>query len=239
MSRNKIAGVLLSLLSAAVLVGCGNGVGQPGLTGNGSPASGGGADGGSAIAPGATSEPRQVSGFTGVKLSTSGELRISHTGTESLTIEAEAAVLPKLTSEVVDGKLLLGIKPNESYSTRVPVVYKLTVKDLTSLAVAGSGKAIDTQITGDRFELDLDGSGDITAGGTVRELIAKVTGSGDLKADALVANVGSVVLDGSGDATVKVSDKLDAKVSGSGSLTYLGNPALTKDVRGSGDITKG
>ncbi|MEJ3656289.1 head GIN domain-containing protein [Actinomycetes bacterium KLBMP 9759] len=238
MSRNRIAGVLLSLVSAAVLAGCGNGVGAPGLTGNASPASGG-ADTGSQIAAGATSEPRQVGGFTGVKLSTSGELRISHTGTESLTIEAEAAVLPKLTSEVVDGKLLLGIKPNESYSTRVPVVYKLTVKDLTSLAVAGSGEAIDTQIKGDKFEIELDGSGDITAGGTVRELVAKVAGSGDLKAEALAANVGNVVVDGSGDATVKVSDKLDAKVNGSGSLNYLGDPVLTKDIRGSGDITKG
>jgi hypothetical protein len=47
-------------------------------------------------------ESRQVSGFTKIELSGSGELKIEQTGTESLTISAEDNVLPKITSEVSD-----------------------------------------------------------------------------------------------------------------------------------------
>jgi hypothetical protein len=42
-----------------------------------------------------SSESRQVSGFTKVELSGSGELKIEQTGTESLTISAEDNVLPR------------------------------------------------------------------------------------------------------------------------------------------------
>lgn len=226
----KIVPALLALTTAAVLAACGTGTTPtPGLTSNTSPGSGTGGPG----------ESRQVSGYTGVRLATSGNLLISHTGTESLTIEAEPAVLPKLTSEVVDGTLVLGVKPNESFMTTQPIIYRLTVKDLTSLAAAGSGDVTDTELKGDKVAIDITGSGTITAGGTVGEQTVKVAGSGNYKGEALATKTATVTVTGSGDATAKVSDKLDATVSGSGSITYLGDPALTKAVRGSGDITKG
>lgn len=231
----KIVPALLALVgAAALLAACGTpGTGNtptPGLTSNGSDAG----TGGSGIG-----ESRQVSGFTGVRLATSGNLLISHTGTESLTIEAEAAILPKLTSDVVDGKLVLGVKSNERVVTNQPITYRLTVKDLTSIAAAGSGDATDTELTGDKIAIEVDGSGSVTTGGTVGEQTVQVAGSGNYKGEALTTKTATVAVAGSGDATVKVSDKLVADVSGSGSITYLGDPALTKNVRGSGDITKG
>ena len=49
-----------------------------------------------------------------------------------------------------------------------------------------------------------------------------------------------LLISGSGNATVTVSDRLDAQLSGSGQLTYYGNPPqVTQDVSGSGRVTKG
>ena len=37
---------------------------------------------------------------------------------------------------------------------------------------------------------------------------------------------------------MNVSDALDAEVSGSGSVEYLGNPAINQDVSGAGEVRK-
>jgi hypothetical protein len=56
------------------------------------------------------SEKRDVVGFTEVAISGEGELTLSQTGQESLTIEAEDNLLPLLTSTVAHGCLTLGTK---------------------------------------------------------------------------------------------------------------------------------
>jgi hypothetical protein len=84
-------------------------------------------------------ESREVSGFAKVELSGTGELTIKKTGTESLTISAEDNLLPRLTSEVSNGTLILGAKPNTSILPTKPITYSVTVKELTGRAVSGSG----------------------------------------------------------------------------------------------------
>ena len=86
-----------------------------------------------------TSESRQVSGFSKVELSGSGELTIEQTGTESLTISAGENLLPKLTSEVSGDTLVLRSTSNAKIIPTQPIKYSLTVKDLSGLAVSGSG----------------------------------------------------------------------------------------------------
>ncbi len=53
------------------------------------------------------SQVRNVRNFHAISLHTSGRLIIEETGTESLTIEAEDNLLPYLTSEVRDHRLIL------------------------------------------------------------------------------------------------------------------------------------
>jgi hypothetical protein len=56
------------------------------------------------------SESRSVTDFTGVELSGSGKLIIEQSDVESLTITADDNLLPDLTAEVRDSRLLLGTK---------------------------------------------------------------------------------------------------------------------------------
>ena len=55
----------------------------------------------------------------------------------------------------------------------------------------------------------------------------------------LVTAEGGVSVSGSGNAKVNVSDRLDAEISGSGSIIYLGDPEISAITRGSGRIEKG
>src|SRR5215211_2956329 len=116
-----------------------------------------------------------------------------------------------------------------------------TVAMLTACSVTtGSGTVTASTITAPSLAVDLSGSGKITVGGTVEQQDLKISGSGEYLAKDLQTKVASAEISGSGNATVTVSDKLDAQLSGSGQLTYYGNPPqVTREVRGSGRVTKG
>jgi hypothetical protein len=186
------------------------------------------------------SESRTVSGFTKIDLSGAGDVIIEQNGTEALTIEAEDNLIPKLTSEVVNGTLRLGEKSNLTIHLTKPVTYRVSMKDVSGLMISGSGTVTASTITAPSLAVDLSGSGKITVGGTVEQQHLKISGSGEYRAKDLQTKVASAEISGSGNATVTVSDKLDAQLSGSGQLTYYGNPPqVTREVSGSGRVTKG
>jgi hypothetical protein len=114
-----------------------------------------------------SSESSQVSGFSKVELSGSGELKIEQTGTESLTISAEDNVLPKISSEVSRDTLILGAKSNAKIIPTKPISYSLTVKDLTGLAVSGSGSVTMSKLATPGLSTEISGSAAITASGTL------------------------------------------------------------------------
>jgi hypothetical protein len=186
------------------------------------------------------SESRTVSGFTKIDLSGAGDVIIEQNGTEALTIEAEDNLIPKLTSEVVNGTLRLGEKSNLTIHLTKPVTYRVSMKDVSGLMISGSGTVTASTITAPSLAVDLSGSGKITVGGTVDQQDLVISGSGEYQAKDLQTKNASVEISGSGNATVTVNDKLDAQISGSGQLTYYGNPPqVTQEVSGSGRVTKG
>jgi hypothetical protein len=183
-------------------------------------------------------EPRQVSGFTKIELSGTGEVTVQKTGTESLTISAEDNILPRLTSKVSDGTLDLGTKANAKISPTKPITYSVTVKDLTGLAVSGSGTIHVTNLTTAALSIDISGSGTITANGTVDDQDLEISGSGRYQAEQLASKTVKAQISGSGTASVLATDRLDVEISGSGTLTYSGNPQVQQEISGSGRLIK-
>ena len=107
-------------------------------------------------------ESRDVGGFSTIELSGSGNVIIEQDGTESLSIEAEANVLPDLTSDVSSGTLRLGTKEGVDLHPTLPVTYRVTVKDLAGLRLSGSGSVTAAGITTPAISIDISGSGDVT-----------------------------------------------------------------------------
>lgn len=202
-------------------------------------------------------ESRDVSGFDGVVLHGSGTVRIEVTGTESLTIEAEDNLLEYLTTDVVGRTLEL--ESSRSISPTEEIIYTITAESLESLAISGSGEIAAIGITGSRLDTEINGSGSISAqgidvgvasidisgsggvelSGNAGDLDLSISGSGDFEGAGLTAMEGEVSVSGSGDAIVNVTDRLDAEVSGSGNIRYLGDPNVNADTRGSGSISRG
>jgi len=203
------------------------------------------------------SESRNVSGFTEVALESIGDLTIQQTGSESLTIEAEDNIIPKLKTEVKDNRLDLGIEPNTSIQATKPINYKLTVKDLNALELSGSGSIDAENINTNNLAVTNRGSGDVAARVDINNLKVAQRGSGDVKttgktdtqdvntsgsgsyqAENLQSKEAQIVANGSGEASINASDKLDVRINGSGSVEYIGNPTITQRINGSGELTR-
>ncbi len=184
------------------------------------------------------SEPRDVNGFDEVDLNGVGSLSIRQTGSESLTVEAEEDVLPKIKTKVVDERLIIGPEPNTNIRTTKPINYELTVEDLHALGLSGSGDIDAEAINTDTLKIDVGGSGAIKTSGTADIQEIKVSGSGDYRAEDLESKQAEIDVKGSGSAIVNVSDALDAKVSGAGSVEYIGNPTVEKEVSGAGRVSE-
>lgn len=186
----------------------------------------------------ATSESRDVSGFDEVELRGVGNLSIRQTESESLTVEAEEDVLPKIRAEVENDHLIIGPKPNTSIQTTEPINYVLTVKDLHALKVSGAGDVEVEDISTDKLGINISESGAVDASGRADSQEVDISGSGTYRAENLESKEVKIDVEGAGSAIVNVSEALDAKVSGAGSVEYIGNPGVEKDVSGAGRVSE-
>lgn len=181
---------------------------------------------------------RDVSGFDEVELRGVGNLSMRQTGTESLTVEAEEDVLPKIGTEVVDGRLIIGPEPNTSIQTSEPINYELTVKDLHALEASGSGDVDAISISTGELVVTISGTADVEMSGKAESQKVDITGSGGYRAGELESKEAKIGVGGSSSAIVNVSDALDAEVSGAGSVEYVGAPVVSQDVSGAGRVSK-
>ena len=199
-------------------------------------------------------ETRDVSGFTEIVLEGSGTVNVEITGTESLTIEAEDNLMSHLTSDVRNGRLVLGT--DTPLSTTRGITYSITVETLEGVTIDGSGNVTSSDLSGESFNAEINGSGtidltgvdlrsfvseisgsgDIDVTGVADELRVRIPGSGTFTGDELEAVTGDVTISGSGAAVVNVSDTLTAEIDGSGSIEYLGDPTVDSTINGSGSI---
>jgi len=184
------------------------------------------------------SESRNVSGFEEVELQGVGNLSIQQTDSESLTVEAEEDVLPKIRSEVENDRLIIGPEPNTSIQTTQPINYTLTVKDLNALKVSGPGNVDAEDISTDELAVTTSGAGNVKISGEADSQEINISGSGSYQAEDLESKEVKVDVGGSGSAVVNVSDELNAEVSGIGSVEYIGDPTVNQDVSGVGAVRK-
>lgn len=112
---------------------------------------------------------------------------------------------------------------------------EIEASDLT-VTIDGSGAVeVDDVVAGGTTVL-VDGSGAVTLDGSTDTLDVAIPGSGDVRLADLEARDAVVRIDGSGEAEVHATGTLDAAIGGSGRIAYAGDPDVTRDIEGSGEI---
>lgn len=211
----RISGYVLAICLAACTLSCGEVVSGSGRV---------------------TSESRPVGHFKEIELSGSGELIVEQTDSESVSVEAEDNLLPLITVEVSGDRLNLGFRNGVNVRPTKPIVFRVNVKELTGLALSGSGSAKLTKIETPRLVVRISGSGEVHISGKADKQEVHISGSGSYSAEHLASKDATIEISGSGSAAVDASEHLEASISGSGSIEYAGNPSVNQHISGSGSV---
>jgi hypothetical protein len=203
------------------------------------------------------SDDRDIDAVEAVEIRTDGDLTVTLGDTPSLRITGPQNALGRLTSDVVDGVLVLGAKgPGWGFGLG-KISYELTVPSLSSISVEGSSDVVADFSGADEVWISIDGSGDVTGTGLdADEVTSSISGSGDIDlvgrtdvqsieidgsgafgGEDLVSADATVEISGSGDVEVNATGTLDADISGSGSIRHTGGAKVTSDISGSGSIS--
>jgi len=201
-----------------------------------------------------TNTTKNVSGFNQVVLSGTGTLIITQGDNESLVIEAEDNIGPKITTEVSNNQL--SINQNGIPIPTKPIKYYLTVKDLNQIQIDGTGEIqSDTLNTNNLtiiingagqstmtnlnvllLNININGAGKLNIGGTATNQTIKIAGAGNYSADNLNSKTATINIDGGGNVVVKVSQLLNVIINGAGDISYIGNPQIKKQINGAGNV---
>jgi hypothetical protein len=204
-------------------------------------------------------QSRELAHFSGVSLSLPAQMELRIGANEGITIETDDNLLPLIETVIEDGTLKIrSNKRNQSLNSKNMKIV-VQAKDVSRLALGGSGSIDSDALKGKTLQVDLGGSGSInikgvesdslavsvggsgnmkTGGGWTKSLSVSIGGSGDVDMGQVKAKDASVSVAGSGEATVAVSEALSVTIAGSGDVNYYGDPKVSKNVVGSGDVKR-
>ncbi len=203
-------------------------------------------------------EFRSLSGVTAVNLASIGNLRIVYGDKEEIAIKADDNLMSYITTDVDDGVLTIGVKSAINILPLEKIEYVLTVTQPSEqLKVSGLGNIFAEKIDTTSFGVVVSGSGDITVkdlqatnveavisglgsisldSGKIESQNVTISGSGTYQAEDVASVTASIRVSGLGNASVWVTEKIDAVISGSGDIEYYGDPQVNKEVSGLGRL---
>lgn len=174
-----------------------------------------------------------------------------------VVIETDQNLMRYINVELHDGSLNINNVHNLKGSRGIVVeVYYQTLEQVQStgnskislkgileadhlrVGLSGAG-AIDLEIDTDMIKVDMSGAGVVELRGKTRRQEVHISGAGGLVAEKLISEECNVHLSGLGGASVYVSEKLEASITGIGGITYAGSPSLIeKQITGLGKIQR-
>lgn len=184
-------------------------------------------------------ERRDVSGFNRISFEGFGTLIITQGSEETLTIEAEDNILPRIETKVRGGTLEIGFDTNKWQDIVRPtksITFNLTVITLDGMALSGAGSIEANSIDAERFDVELSGAGSIEISGFVGTQEINVSGAGSYDGAELQSERIDVNISGAGSATVWATESLDVNISGVGNVSYYGDPQVREVISGLGNL---
>ncbi|HEY0895257.1 MAG TPA: head GIN domain-containing protein [Sphingobacteriaceae bacterium] len=207
-------------------------------------------------------QDQRIAPFTGINVGGPFNVTVRFGQKEEIRMEGDKEVISRIETRVENGTLKINYRDRRNWSwgtdggSKVKIF--ITVKNLKSLSVSGSGRTVvEGTVRGDSFSAVVSGSGGLTADMTVKSFTGVISGSGTIAAagaaadsDISVSGSGSfrgkdlktgsaeVRVSGSGNVSLYVESHLEASLSGSGNIRYSGDPHVDVTKSGSGSVSK-
>ncbi|HEX6698982.1 MAG TPA: head GIN domain-containing protein [Solirubrobacteraceae bacterium] len=187
----------------------------------------------------AATQLRSLPRFTGVALAGANNVVVEVGGRQSVVVHADRNLLRRVTTRVRSGRLVIGTTPGK-LEAKSPMFVTVAVPALDAVSLEGAGNIAVTGIHSRTLRVALPGSGNIDVTGTTTKRDVTIDGAGTTMLRGLIARDAKAAIDGDGSVSLTATRSLTARVSGSGTVTYGGNPLhVTQTVAGSGTISAG
>jgi hypothetical protein len=184
------------------------------------------------------SESRSLEPFSRIDVTGEADVSVSFGSTQSVIVEADDNLLDQVKTSVRGDTLVIGHPFGRDLQPRYGIRVTVVMNELDGFEISGSGNIDIAQLDSEAVDFSIPGSGIIRADGAADRLTIDLGGSGDILCGELEARAAGVTIGGSGNATVYVTESLDAEISGSGNIFYAGDPvSVDQSVSGSGNIS--
>ncbi|QNM86925.1 DUF2807 domain-containing protein [Polaribacter pectinis] len=200
---------------------------------------------------------RTTDDYDGVSVGGSFDVILIKGKEGNIKIEGEENIIPYIETEISGSTLKIKYKNNVNIRTTKRMTVTVTFNDIESVALGGSGNIsskelikskkfsasiggsgnIQLKVDADDLKASIGGSGNIELEGNTNEFTCSIAGSGSVKAYELTTDELSANVAGSGSIKTTVKSKINAKLVGSGSVYYKGNPKhIDSKSVGSGSV---
>lgn len=158
----------------------------------------------------------------------------------ALQVKTDENLQPYILTTVKDKKLYVTVKKGFDIVPTTPVQITVATKELASASLNGKTTFVASNLSGQHFELNVNGMANSMLKGTVGSSNINVQGMAEVNASALQAQNVTVDVKGNGRVLVSVARKLKVHIDGVGQVTYTGKPPIIEqEIYGGGKLVKG
>lgn len=177
-------------------------------------------------------EARDVGDFDGIVADGAVRVVVEDGPTGTLEVTAEDNLMPFMRSEVVGGMLRLGPVAHSPMSRTREVVFRVRARHLERIEASGACVVEVDGIETDRLEVVLAGASSLRAEGVADAARFGVSGASRVHAADLRMRTLDATIAGASYGLFRVSELLEATVTGASSLEYIGDPAVVAHTSG-------
>jgi len=203
-------------------------------------------------------ETRDISGFTGVHVSSGIDVYLSEGNSFDVRVEADENLQEVILTEK-EGNMLVVKTDRVNIRNAKSKKVHVTLPELSELKISSAGDCVgqtpfncedlrlsissagdlSLEVEADEINLDISSSGDARISGSTEILDVSLSSAGDLNAYDLIAAKVKVVVSSAGDARVYATEEISMNASSAGNIYYKGDARVIHSHSSSaGDIVK-
>ena len=180
----------------------------------------------SGLADDEATDSRDLDEFSRIVIEGAMDLVIEVGSSQSVEVTADSEYLSRVETRVDEDTLYISQEGRRWRNADVEI--EISVRNLDGITLEGYADIDATGIDSDRFELEIDGAGDITLEGTCGAVEIVINGAGDVDAEDLKCETANVTINGVGDVDAYASESVEAELNGVGDITICGDPSSVR-----------
>jgi hypothetical protein len=204
-----------------------------------------------------TTQQKEFSDFSAIDVSSGFEVEISQSNIYSISVTADENIIEYIQLSKTDNTLKARMQAGISYQS-ITLQIEIEMPQLNSLDLSGGSQAtINDFISSNMFSVDLSGGSQLEGSfttpedvdfelfggsqvddfdGEAKDATIELSQGSQLDLSEFVVNNSNINLSGGSQATINLSGRLDANLTGGSTLEYIGEPVLG-DIEVSGGST--